>query len=451
MMESLFSVEDEIDFSDDENFLQVNLLENQISLNNQQKIHKNNSKEVEQVYSGKFHPKKFDINQNATKAKLDLNLLPDDDIIFLQLPTNDQLLKKTVSNKSCTSKSLNHVSFSSKSLNRVSFSPKSIKKSQSPQLTQSLTDACRSVNFLPTCKSAVADSISGMTKNTKRPSNQLEALKEPCVKRSFFSRKSFDCIKKMPKKTAKFPGPAGILPKLNNISDLESLSSPDSVKIKKPLTQKMSLSQELLNGNEDFSQTMWEECHSEFKMLYPDCSTQNISSIRSDAALNKLENGKVKYICALVKFFVQIGTSGKLILKDPSGEINAAVHKLVLEEFEADLKPGTGLLLKDVSVFSPTPRKHYVNITPSNIINVFPCVFCDKPTQIQHTQMHTQVSEKENIPTCPSKQSKNTPIKEITNTHGDNSHMMTNTHDDNCVDLNRNEFCDFFSDDFPFD
>ena len=59
-------------------------------------------------------------------------------------------------------------------------------------------------------------------------------------------------------------------------------------------------------------------------------------------------------------------------MKDTSGEINGTVHNNVLEEYEADLRPGTGIILKDVSVFSPNIRKHYVNITPANIVQVFP-------------------------------------------------------------------------------
>ena len=57
-------------------------------------------------------------------------------------------------------------------------------------------------------------------------------------------------------------------------------------------------------------------------------------------------------------------------MKDTSGEINGTVHNNVLEEYEADLRPGTGIILKDVSVFSPNIRKHYVNITPANIVQV---------------------------------------------------------------------------------
>ncbi|XP_002164817.2 uncharacterized protein LOC100199494 [Hydra vulgaris] len=395
-MQNLFSVEDEIDFSDDENFLNLqekvischpikNLFNNQnvsqIKLLNQthpivQTHHPSQTK----VGNSTFHSNQTKFGNNVT-IFIDKGVSNDNNILY-KTPINEKVSKKTDSIEKLGSceKISRLINSDSSNLD---------KENKHSQLKESMDKVGSSRVFFNKrlFSSPVTVSTFENTKNTKRLSNESDLLKEPSMKK-VCSRKSIDCIKKTTIKTAKFPGPAGRLPKLNSISDLDALTSPNSIKVNSK-TEKIS--HDLLNRCEDFSQTMWEECQSEFKMLFPNYSCSTISSILLDAANNKLENGKVKYVCALVTFFMQIGSSGKLVLKDPTGEINATVHKLVLDEYEAELKPGTGLLLKDVSVFSPTPKKHYVNITPTNVINVFPCVF--KSTQVQLTQ----ISEKINL------------------------------------------------------
>ncbi|XP_065664318.1 protein PF3D7_1417600-like isoform X2 [Hydra vulgaris] len=381
-MQNLFSVEDEIDFSDDENFLQVNLQENGHSISCHPMKNLFNNQNVSQIklINQTHHPTQTKV-ENSVTIFIDKGVSNDDNILY-KTPINEKVSKKTGSIEKLGS---------CEKISRLMNSDSSNfdKENKHSQLKESMNEVGSSRVFFNKKLFASPVTVSAFenTKNTKRFSNESDLLKEPSIKKAC-SRKSIDCIKKTTIKTAKFPGPAGRLPKLNSISDLDALTSPNSIKVNSK-TEKIS--HDLLNRCEDFSQTMWEECQSEFKMLFPNCCCSTISSILFDAANNKLENGKVKYVCALVTFFMQIGSSGKLVLKDPTGEINATVHKLVLDEYEAELKPGTGLLLKDVSVFSPTPKKHYVNITPTNVINVFPCVF--KSTQMQLTQ----VSEKINL------------------------------------------------------
>lgn len=79
-------------------------------------------------------------------------------------------------------------------------------------------------------------------------------------------------------------------------------------------------------------------------------------------------------------------------LQDLSGEIVGCIHRQVLDEVGKDFGVGSVLLLKrvgplqlrdlpacypppvpvQVSVFSPRPGSHYVNITPDSVSRVFP-------------------------------------------------------------------------------
>ena len=56
---------------------------------------------------------------------------------------------------------------------------------------------------------------------------------------------------------------------------------------------------------------------------------------------------------------------------DNSGEIKAAVHKRVLDKYGAFLKPGSGLLLRQCTIFSFISIQKYINITLPNIVHIF--------------------------------------------------------------------------------
>ncbi|EMP33740.1 Putative protein C17orf53 [Chelonia mydas] len=53
------------------------------------------------------------------------------------------------------------------------------------------------------------------------------------------------------------------------------------------------------------------------------------------------------------------------------GEMQGTVHRLLLEERQSDLKAGSVLLLKQVGVFSPSHRNHYLNVTPNNLVKIY--------------------------------------------------------------------------------
>ncbi|XP_046847775.1 homologous recombination OB-fold protein-like isoform X2 [Xenia sp. Carnegie-2017] len=127
----------------------------------------------------------------------------------------------------------------------------------------------------------------------------------------------------------------------------------------------------LVGGDEDFEVEPWTLMQERVLKDFPDVA-ESIASLLQKARSQKLEKGKVLFLSALVKAFCTNGLDASVVLKDPSGEICGTLHQKVLEERPAEFDTGCGLFLKKVSVFSPSVRKHYLNITPGNILEIFP-------------------------------------------------------------------------------
>nr|GFB55109.1 hypothetical protein [Tanacetum cinerariifolium] len=60
-------------------------------------------------------------------------------------------------------------------------------------------------------------------------------------------------------------------------------------------------------------------------------------------------------------------------MKDLSGTIPRTIHHKVIGKggYGKDITVGAAMILTNVSVFSPTPSKHYLNITMQNVVEVF--------------------------------------------------------------------------------
>ncbi|GJV34977.1 zf-CCHC domain-containing protein [Tanacetum coccineum] len=60
-------------------------------------------------------------------------------------------------------------------------------------------------------------------------------------------------------------------------------------------------------------------------------------------------------------------------MKDLSGTIPKTIHHKVVGEggYEKNITVGAALILSNVSVFSPKPSMHYLNITKRNVVKVF--------------------------------------------------------------------------------
>ncbi|XP_017731515.1 PREDICTED: uncharacterized protein C17orf53 homolog isoform X1 [Rhinopithecus bieti] len=89
------------------------------------------------------------------------------------------------------------------------------------------------------------------------------------------------------------------------------------------------------------------------------------------AALKQLPRNKVPNMAVMIKSLTRSTVDASVVFKDPTGEMQGTVHRLLLETHQNELKPGSVLLLKQIGVFSPSLRNHYLNVTPNNLVHIY--------------------------------------------------------------------------------
>ncbi|GJU27181.1 hypothetical protein Tco_1165802 [Tanacetum coccineum] len=108
-------------------------------------------------------------------------------------------------------------------------------------------------------------------------------------------------------------------------------------------------------------------------------STQEyMQKVVEDACLgdinNFLKKGKLEQVVAIVKS-CSLNALGDLnvTLKDLSSTVPGIIHYKVLDvgSYEKDITVGAVMILANVSVFTPKPSKHYLNIIKRNVVAVF--------------------------------------------------------------------------------
>ena len=101
--------------------------------------------------------------------------------------------------------------------------------------------------------------------------------------------------------------------------------------------------------------------------------------IEVDACLGNIERfikkGKVELVVAVIKSCSpNILGDLTVTLKDPSGTMSGTIHHKVMDKEKGYAKMigvGAVLILKNISVFTPKPHHHYLNITLKNMVEVY--------------------------------------------------------------------------------
>lgn len=150
-------------------------------------------------------------------------------------------------------------------------------------------------------------------------------------------------------KTRRFPGPAGILPRLEPGQNLENIPSPLTETPKKKSPELCHMINH--DNDEDFSTEPWTVMQDEIRKRFPSF-VDSLASIVKKATTQQLDKGKVAFLGVLVKSFRSTGLDVSVVLKDPSGEMRGTLHRKVLEEHQDELGPGCGLLLKQVTIYT---------------------------------------------------------------------------------------------------
>ncbi|XP_041073434.1 homologous recombination OB-fold protein isoform X1 [Carcharodon carcharias] len=204
-----------------------------------------------------------------------------------------------------------------------------------------------------------------------------------------------------PRPKRRFPGPAGILPQQHLGKNLDNVfisapQTPTHGAVPKLQSQEVPSSQQ---SEDDFGRGPWAAMKAELRLDEEDADcflrSYSIVMVLRKAALKQLPKGKVPSMAVLLKSLTRTNTDASAVFKDPSGKMQGTIHRQLLVEQPNNLKVGTVLLLKQVGVFSPSLRNHYLNITPSNVIKIYPqdASECIHNQLVQSPQNHIEVQQ----------------------------------------------------------
>nr|GEV54763.1 GPCR kinase [Tanacetum cinerariifolium] len=123
-----------------------------------------------------------------------------------------------------------------------------------------------------------------------------------------------------------------------------------------------------VGDDEDFKSGLW--------VSTTDCvhATSGIVTGCLGDIKNFLKNEKLEQVVAIVKS-CSLNAIGDLTvtMKDLSGTIPRTIHHKVIGDrgYGKDITIRAAMILVNVSVFTPKPSKHYLNITMRNVVKVF--------------------------------------------------------------------------------
>ncbi|GKC07946.1 hypothetical protein Tco_0999556 [Tanacetum coccineum] len=162
------------------------------------------------------------------------------------------------------------------------------------------------------------------------------------------------------------PGPAGIVQQAKLLKEKVFILDSDGALMS---TQKyMQKIIEDVGEDDDFNSGAWVSA-TNYVMAFGGTVTGCLGDID-----NFLKKGKLDHIVAIVKS-CSPNMLGDLnvTLKDISGTIPGTIHHKVIGEggYGKDITVGAAMILKNVSVFTPKPSEHYLNITMRNVVEVF--------------------------------------------------------------------------------
>ncbi|XP_071967413.1 homologous recombination OB-fold protein [Engystomops pustulosus] len=181
-----------------------------------------------------------------------------------------------------------------------------------------------------------------------------------------------------PPKQRRFPGPAGLLPQQGSSKGLDEIlvSTPHTPSHGACAKLHSKEGESSRQPEEQFIRGPWAAMKTELSLdeSDPTCflHTYSVVMVLRKAALKQLPRNKVPRMAVALKMLTPANGDASAVFRDPTGEIQGTVHHLLLEERESELKIGSVLLLQQVGVFSPSHRNHYLNVTPSNLVKIYP-------------------------------------------------------------------------------
>ncbi|XP_053531917.1 homologous recombination OB-fold protein isoform X1 [Ictalurus punctatus] len=131
-----------------------------------------------------------------------------------------------------------------------------------------------------------------------------------------------------------------------------------------------------VNDEEEFSVGPWAAMKAEMGLdeRNPSCFLHlySVVMVLRKAASRQVSMNKVPNMAVVLKSILHTQGDAIAVFRDPTGEMQGTVHRRLLEERQGELKTGAVLLLKQVSVFSTSNQNHYLNVTPNNLLRIYP-------------------------------------------------------------------------------
>jgi hypothetical protein len=132
----------------------------------------------------------------------------------------------------------------------------------------------------------------------------------------------------------------------------------------------------------DFQQGSWAKLSADVGIPLGPFQESNVTFTRISKILSlcpKLQ--RIPVMILHVKSFRLSDDGAFATVKDPSGEMDASIHHLVLDEFKSDLVQGSSLIIRNVSLFTVSPKRQVLNIVLRNVICVQPPSLAHLSTQ----------------------------------------------------------------------
>ncbi|GJY65917.1 hypothetical protein Tco_0468155 [Tanacetum coccineum] len=161
------------------------------------------------------------------------------------------------------------------------------------------------------------------------------------------------------------PGPTGLVQQVRLLKEKVFILDPDGALMSKH--QYMDKVVEDVSEDDDFKSPAWVSATN-----YANAFCGTVTGCLGDVD-NFLKKEKLEQVVAIVKS-CSPNMLGDLnvTLKNLSGIIPGAIHRKVIGEdgYKKDITVGATMILANVSVFTPKPSQHYLNITMRNVNEV---------------------------------------------------------------------------------
>jgi len=177
----------------------------------------------------------------------------------------------------------------------------------------------------------------------------------------------------------RFPGPAGLLPRLTSGNFTSVDNDNDDSGVDKPGEDRASIaysqSQESVCSSDE-----WRTALRDLGMVWGReegglVNRYNVGFIKKKSLPGTSK--KMPFFIARVKSLDTSSLDPVCVLADPLGEVSGSIHRDVIEQFGADVHVGSVLVLRNVVVLT-TVKNHYVNITANNLVSIY------KPEKVAH-------------------------------------------------------------------